>query len=371
MESTIQTFHHAGQDFTKCKKILVCDGYKNKETAGNKGTPKSLMRVGIVNDAQRANYEAFKVLLAKKVEEQADSPGKEFWNTELVVLPSRHGYGFALKEALKLVVTKYVCVIQHDRTFLRRTPVRQVVAAMERYPEVKYVGMLMRSNLLYLEQFLGKYGKKWAEEHGGMILKPEDLRLPKEEYSGDGVAEKLAAEHAGCGERYVGLRTNYLGSVSYQKHLGVRGTMDLYPASEALEEERKEADFQGSLIPTLFWYDNVHVVLTEHYRDFVFDPALQLVAKGGFVEDKLSPAMVTGCKTKGLKEGFDKFGCYLLDDHLGMAFTGHSDGGNFMTQEQRVEAVAGYMKEANISEGVVKEAKGAMEAEEGDFSFLE
>jgi len=29
---------------------------------------------------------------------------------------------------------------------------------------------------------------------------------------------------------------------------------------------------QLTLTPTLFWYDNVHLAETEHYRDFVFNP---------------------------------------------------------------------------------------------------
>lgn len=46
---------------------------------------------------------------------------------------------------------------------------------------------------------------------------------------------------------------------------------------------------QLTLTPTYFWYDNVHIVETKHYRDFIFDPKHSMIAKGGFVEDKLSP----------------------------------------------------------------------------------
>lgn len=60
-----------------------------------------------------------------------------------------------------------------------------------------------------------------------------------------------------------------------------------------------------------------------------------MVAKGGFVEDKLSPVLTKTLERLGLKEGHARFGCYLLDDHSGRYFTGHMDGGSYMTKEQR------------------------------------
>ena len=55
----------------------------------------------------------------------------------------------------------------------------------------------------------------------------------------------------------------------------------------------------------------------------------------GFVEDKLSPVIVRTIERFGLKEGHSRFGCYLLDDHSGLFFTGHLDGGSYFTAEQR------------------------------------
>ena len=60
-----------------------------------------------------------------------------------------------------------------------------------------------------------------------------------------------------------------------------------------------------------------------------------MVAKGGFVEDKLSPALRRTVERLGLKDGHSRFGCYLLDDHSGMFFTGHLDGGSYMTEEAK------------------------------------
>ncbi len=54
-----------------------------------------------------------------------------------------------------------------------------------------------------------------------------------------------------------------------------------------------------------------------------------MVARGGFVEDKLSPCLIRSCERLGLRAGHAKFGCYLLDDHSGVVFTGHLDGGTY------------------------------------------
>ena len=79
-------------------------------------------------------------------------------NCRVVELEERMGYGFALKHALyHEVSTPYVCVIQHDRTFMRTTPMDDVVRAMlnKRNGDIKYVGKFhyetTRSCMLYLK----------------------------------------------------------------------------------------------------------------------------------------------------------------------------------------------------------------------------
>lgn len=96
---------------------------------------------------------------------------------------------------------------------------------------------------------------------------------------------------------------------------------------------------QMSLMPTLFWYDNVHICETAHYRDFVFNSQYKMVVKGGFIEDKLSPVIKKTVERLGLVDGFRRFGCYLLDDHSGMFFTGHCDGGSFIDSKMKAEIV--------------------------------
>jgi hypothetical protein len=96
----------------------------------------------------------------------------------------------------------------------------------------------------------------------------------------------------------------------------------------------REGYHQMSLTPTLFWYDNTHVCDTAHYRDFIFNPQYQMVARGGFVEDKLSPVLKRSVDRLGLREGHSRFGCYILDDHSGYFFTGHLDGGSYRGSER-------------------------------------
>lgn len=62
-----------------------------------------------------------------------------------------------------------------------------------------------------------------------------------------------------------------------------------------------------------------------------------MVKKGGFVEDKLTPVLTRTLEKLGLKKGHARYGCYLLDDHSGLFFTGHLDGGNYMTRIKKME----------------------------------
>jgi hypothetical protein len=37
----------------------------------------------------------------------------------------------------------------------------------------------------------------------------------------------------------------------------------------------------------------------------------------------------------GLADGHARFGCYLLDDHSGFFFTGHLDGGSYISRAEK------------------------------------
>ena len=402
LERTFGTFHFAGEEFAyECPKVIVCDGCRVLEEEGGDandgdareekkdentttttgGGPRRItqkyantkqnLRNGIATTDQARRYGEFKSRLRELCDganadddDRADgdhdpddppSPGgtatsvrnrrrrrrSPFRNARVVELEERHGYGFALRHALRHhVSTPYVCVIQHDRTFMRPAPAKEVVAAMSNDPEgrIKYVGMSMRSNIMYHDIFSGKYGRRAAEEFKTMILRPPELRIGGGVYGPDGTSVGDMVPPGSEKRRVLldELRKTYRLShqcITQDEWLRSRG-----PERERrrMEEGKEDGYHQLTLTPVLFWYDNTHIAETAHYRDFVFHPHYKMVARGGFVEDKLSPCLVRSCERLGLKEGHSKFGCYVLDDHGGAVFTGHLDGGSYMTGDLHV-----------------------------------
>ena len=363
LEHTFDTFIHGGDDFAyNCRKVIICDGCRILEETKEKeekkdednttrriptitqkyANTKQTLRNGIATVDQARNYIEFKSRLRKLchdaniTDEKMKSP---FRNTEVIELDERHGYGFALRHALyNHVHTPYVCVIQHDRTFMRTTPIQEVVHAMinDLQHKVKYVGMSMRSNLLYFDIFSGKYGRNAIDELRTLILRPPELCIGGNIYgpTGSSINDMTppGTEKLGLDKRrliFEELKKTYRGS-----HQCI--TQDEWLQSTILQDVQEDGYHQLSLTPTLFWYDNTHIVETAHYRDFVFNPQYKMVARGGFVEDKLSPCLVRSCERLGLTEGHAKYGCYILDDHSGVFFTGHLDGGSYQTKDLHV-----------------------------------
>lgn len=190
IETTFDTFLQAGTDFAcKCRKVIVCDGFRRVENNEVKVSrrhtnAKQAMRNGICTDIQAENYTKFKAALRELcANASSDSPLN---NTAVEELEERQGYGFALGHTLRhCVSTPYVCVIQHDRTFMRPTPMAETMRAMWHHRHIKYVTISMRSNLLYRDIFMGKYGKTYYEDFDDMILRLPELNLDKEMYGPD------------------------------------------------------------------------------------------------------------------------------------------------------------------------------------------
>ncbi|CAJ1953586.1 unnamed protein product [Cylindrotheca closterium] len=330
LERVFDTFPNGGDSFAyKCRKIIVCDGCRQRDAKTTKkhNNFKQAMRNGIVNDDQYENYTQFKQNLSKLCESaQQDSA---FWNTSVEELDTRHGYGFALRHALQeCVSTPYVIVIQHDRTFMRPTPIEATLRAMwHNHHRIKYVGMSMRSNLLYRDQFGSKYGRSYMEAMKTCILRPPELQVDGTAYGPEG-ANLDNMDYGGqprLRQNLEALVETYRSSMCHADHQEWLASNPI-PSAKA----------QLSLTPTFFWYDNVHICETAHYRDFVFHPPYKMVVRGGFVEDKLSPVIKKAVERMGLVQGHARFGCYLLDDHSGMFFTGHLDGGSYITKDKRM-----------------------------------
>lgn len=373
LQKTLETFHHAGPEFAyQCRKVIVCDGCRvldddddnNKAEEEKKddqqqqqqqqkrkisrkhSNVKQALRNGIATKGQAERYEEFKAALRKVCEDANnaaddgnDTEPSPFRNAEVVELSTRHGYGFALRHALRECVhTPYVCVIQHDRTFMRTTPMKSVVHAMMNDPErIKYVGCSMRSNLMYRDIFLGKYGKVAHQDLAKLVLRPPELRLDPTQYGPAVPVESI---------QVYGPHVNNIDKL--QKNLQALAVNYRKSNQNKTSLEGPEGNFethaQLTLTPTLFWYDNTHIVETAHYRDFVFNEKYRMVARGGFVEDKLSPVITKNVERLGLKDGHAKFGCYLLDDHSGLFFTGHLDGGAFITTSERGQMLSNMSK---------------------------
>ena len=102
-----------------CRTIIVCDGYKISSSCNFRG--------GKVDDVRRDNYEGYKRALRSRIDGKACG-----WeNVELLELEQHHGFGYAVRAALPLVHTDYVCIVQHDRTFMRRVDIASVLRAMD------------------------------------------------------------------------------------------------------------------------------------------------------------------------------------------------------------------------------------------------
>ena len=155
IETIMETFVHAGPDFAyDCRKVIVCDGFRVSSASPSEasqpvavskryGNVKQAMRNGIVSEDQAERYRQFKIALRElcnqaKLGASQDLTTKLFRNTVIEELEERHGYGFALRHALQhCVPTPFVCVIQHDRTFMRPTPLKQIINCMLKNPIVK------------------------------------------------------------------------------------------------------------------------------------------------------------------------------------------------------------------------------------------
>lgn len=211
------------------------------------------------------------------------------------------------------VTTKNVIVNQHDRTWMRFCDVARVVQAMERSVEdgiegslrvaadgtehvVKVVSFLTRSTLNYTKRTLGRQMWCGYEEGIGSLTRRPPCLVDD------------------CG-----------------------GTV-------------------AALFPLLQFYDSTHVALADYYRGFIFARETHLVARGGFVEDKVSNRMMESIKKRGLAGGQRRYGVYLYDDGLSWdgaddgkrhahrgggvtAMVGHLDGRSLLTEAQRSETI--------------------------------
>ncbi|KAJ1633192.1 hypothetical protein T492DRAFT_983043 [Pavlovales sp. CCMP2436] len=126
---------------------LVCDGTKRGES--------DKYKKGICTPDLDLRYREFIRRLRALVASQSKP-----WcaRTSIIELPSRHGFGFAVRQAMISRVSDFVIVLQHDRPFVRGCDIDGVVTAMAAHPAVvKYVCLPTQSTHAHPQLVYGRH----------------------------------------------------------------------------------------------------------------------------------------------------------------------------------------------------------------------
>jgi len=277
IEETLRSMGAYAPELLQCQMIIVCDGHKAGST--------SKFRCGVVTEERAQAYSEY----LDNLQALVDAPREECWKkVKLLKLTERHGFGFAVRAALPMVTTPFVCIMQHDRTFMRPCSfVLQLLKAMEKDERLKMVGMPTTTNN-------PSHYIKAAESKMGEIKVPQPR--PKMEEA--------------C------VRSDEIPGVRF--------------------------------IPMIMWHDSTHFASTSYYRSFVFGPR-NLVSRGGFIEDKLGQQQGLDLRTKGWETHAD-YGTWLLDDFAPQParLVGHLDGKHFLRTEDKA-AIQAQQRAAKAS----------------------
>uniref|UniRef100_A0A7S1XMS6 Uncharacterized protein n=1 Tax=Phaeomonas parva TaxID=124430 RepID=A0A7S1XMS6_9STRA len=266
IEAVIESMVQHAPELCGCRCIIVCDGYKIRENGLIK---KSKFRSGEILRKDASAYEAYKAAL----EARCGTATCGWRRAEVLHLPERRGFGYAVKAALETVRTPFICVLQHDRTFIRDfRHTLDLLSAMQTEGRLKMVGLPTQSNdpRKYVHSARSKLG---------------DLNVGDTDVLG-----RIVRSHASPALRYL---------------------------------------------PLLRWHDSTHFASSSYYRDFVFGPR-NLVSRGGFIEDKLGQQQIKDLRNHGWSSHGD-YGTYLLDDGATQLtyMVAHLDGKKFSRREDR------------------------------------
>lgn len=262
ISETLRTLGENVPELLGCRNIIVCDGYRT--------APTSKFRCGVVTDERAEAYEAY----LQALEQLVQSSTLPHWqHAEVLRLKDRHGFGFAVRAALELVCTPYVCIMQHDRTFMR---------------PFALVGGLLRA--------MGQ------DERLKMVGLPTTTNDPS---------------------RYIRMAETKLGRIHVP-----------HPRLESVTLSSAVCP-QLRFIPLIMWHDSTHFAQTEYYRHFVFGER-NLVSRGGFIEDKLGQQQGLDLRTLGWASHAE-YGTWLLDDGVPppTRMVGHLDGKHFLVQAEK------------------------------------
>ena len=232
------------------KKLVYCDGY----IISNKNTYKS----GRITKEKALDYEDFIENLKKYAKDEKSSNIEIIdYETDINSNPVRNGFAINIKRSLLRIKTPYIMVVQHDHQFIRKVDINSIINGMElSKPLINYIGFMSKS-VQKLYQNLSRMGKFWSD------LQP--LIAPKSTIT----EEKIL---------------NY-----YYKKYGL------------------------NLMPLNFWYDRIHIVRTEYYKNYVFNEKESGVKVKNFIEDSFGQKEMNDLKKYGL-DAFKKYNSFILYD---------------------------------------------------------
>eukprot|EP00123_Amoebidium_parasiticum_P005069 comp16315_c0_seq1/m.14103 comp16315_c0_seq1/g.14103 ORF comp16315_c0_seq1/g.14103 comp16315_c0_seq1/m.14103 type:complete len:287 (-) comp16315_c0_seq1:294-1154(-) len=147
IEAVLHSFAHVNQLGT-CRLIIVCDGYKTGEKAKH--------RSGIITQEGIEKYGQF----IERLRQLSETKESCLYGATIHALEERNGFGFAVKQALELVTTPYVKVVQHDRNFVKGIDVQPLITAMEGSNALNYVGLRIGTTRDLLHKTVSKYAIK-------------------------------------------------------------------------------------------------------------------------------------------------------------------------------------------------------------------
>jgi len=248
IEQVLASLECHARALAECKMLIVCDG--------TRASAKNLFRSGRVDEPAAARYAQYKQRL------RTLAVASRF-ELRLLELPTNHGFGYAVRAALGEVHTPLVCVIQHDRTFLRAVDVEAVATSvLESKGAVGYVLLPTRSTHSYPQQVASRLGE-----------------------------------------------------------LGCRGDLDI----TRLARPMSCAGLR--LLPCPKWYDSTHISSTQHYQEVIFaEGEGRLLTQGRFIESELGGRQLNDFASLGIAAAVAVWATWLFDDGLPAPIVGHLNG---------------------------------------------
>ena len=108
IEAVLSSFALPGIGMEDCRVIIACDGFVVRDEV------QSSNKRGRVTPDGKERYEEYVSTLRALVGRR-----RPFLTCELLELKEHHGFGHAVRAALRVVETPFTCVAQHDWSFMR------------------------------------------------------------------------------------------------------------------------------------------------------------------------------------------------------------------------------------------------------------